>query len=90
MCRLSAFVEAHSAVLPYMLPLPRFFNLGVGEAGPKNLGEAENCILTSKVSKMIIWQIQYFGIQARSWVRLPKGRPGPKVLQTFSMKLEES
>ena len=45
MCRLSAFVEAHSAVLPYMLPLPRFFNLGVGEAGPKNLGEAENCIL---------------------------------------------
>ena len=29
-------------------------------------------IFTSKVSKMIIWQIQYFGVQAQSWVRLPK------------------
>ena len=27
---------------------------------------------TSKVSKMIIWKIQYFGVQVRSWVRLPR------------------
>ena len=25
------------------------------------------------MSKRIIWQIQYFGVQAQSWVRLPKG-----------------
>ena len=26
---------------------------------------------TSKVSKIIIWKIQYFGVQARSWVKQP-------------------
>ena len=35
-----------------------------------------NCTLllstTSKVSKIIIWKIQYFGVQARSWARQPK------------------
>ena len=27
---------------------------------------------TSKVSKIIIWKIQYFGVQALSWARQPK------------------
>ena len=27
---------------------------------------------TSKVSKIIIWKIEYFGVQARSWARQPK------------------
>ena len=35
------FTIAHSAVLPYLPPLPYLWNLGVGKAGPKNVGEAE-------------------------------------------------
>ena len=34
-------IEAHSVVLPYLLPLPQFLNFGVGEAGPESVGEAE-------------------------------------------------
>ena len=35
---------------------------------------------TSKVSKMIIWAIQYFGVQARSRARQPKATKGIKAI----------
>ena len=33
-----------------------------------------NFFITSKVSKMIIWEIQYFGVQAQSRVRQPEAK----------------